>query len=107
MRRKLSEHTTSSEHFELSSQVTVQRLLFPKCVIEEGSTHQSLPTQGIEKAVRFDDRTFFQLKVRPDHVNMRYNPHKIPGVPIFYPTGELGLELGLRLGLELGPIMLV
>ena len=53
---------------EMTSYDTVQRLLFPKCIVEEGNTLLPLPAPAIEAvAPRFDDRSFFPLKVPPEN----------------------------------------
>lgn len=88
VRRQRSELVTGTLRFNFASQSAVQRILFPKCFIEEGNTLLHLKTPNIGTLIQFDDRAFFQLKVRPEHIAMRYTQHKIPEVPIFYPTGR-------------------
>ena len=88
VRRQRSELVTATLRFDMASQPAVQRILFPKCLIEEGNALQPLKSPGIEILKQFDDRALFQLKIRPEYTAMRYTQHKIPEVPIFYPTGK-------------------
>ena len=89
VRRHKSEAVLTGARIEMTSHDTVQRLLFPKCVVEEGNTLLPLAAPSIEAMPpRFDDRAFFPLKVRPEYVSMRYTTHRMPDVPIFFPTGR-------------------
>ena len=88
VRRQRSELVTTTLRFDMASQPAVQRILFPKCFLEEGNALQHLKSPGIETIKQFDDRQLFQLKIRPEYTAMRYTQHKIPEVPIFYPTGK-------------------
>ena len=86
--RAASEYVNSTRPFVVSSMTAFQRVLFPKCIVEEGDELQTLPTEGVKSLMRFDDRTYFQLKVRPEHVAMRYIHHRMPDMPLFFPTGS-------------------
>jgi hypothetical protein len=86
VQRANSEYINSIDRFEMATHGVMQRVLFPKCIIEEGNALQTLKAESIESLVHFDDRTFFQLKVRPEYVAMRYTPHKVPELPLFFPT---------------------
>ena len=89
VRRHKSEVVLTGARIEMTSRDTVQRLLFPKCIVEEGNTLQQLAAPAIEVAPpRFDDRSFFPLKVRPEYVSLRYAAHRVPDVPLFFPTGR-------------------
>ena len=89
VRRHKSETALTGARIEMTSHDTVQRLLFPKCVVEEGNLLLPLAAPAIEAVPpRFDDRAFFPLKVRPEYVSMRYTTHRMPEVPIFFPTGR-------------------
>ena len=86
VQRANSEYITSIDRFEMATHGVMKRVLFPKCIIEEGDALQTLRAESIESLVHFDDRTFFQLKVRPEYAAMRYAPHKVPELPLFFPT---------------------
>ena len=86
VQRANSEYINSIDRFEMATHGVTQRVLFPKCIIEEGNALQTLKAESIESLVHFDDRSFFQLKVRPEYVAMRYTPHKVPELPLFFPT---------------------
>ena len=85
--RQRSELITSNTRFELKTNTTINRILFPKCLIEEGNTLQTLPIPT-DTTVQFNDKTYFQLKIRPEYTTMRYTTHRIPEVPLFFPLGK-------------------
>jgi hypothetical protein len=90
IRRAKSELILSTQRIEIqmTSSDTVKRLLFPKCIVEEGNSLLPLPTAGIESVTKFDDRSFFPLKIRPEYITMRYSPHRVPDVPVFFPDSK-------------------
>lgn len=49
-----------------------RRVLFPQCNPAHGGSgsRETLPVAGTEAQVLFDDRTFFQLKVKPEYLTM-------------------------------------
>lgn len=71
-------------HFKSSM---VRRVLFPRFTAEEGSGRATIPSKGVSVLPSFDDRAFFQLKVRPEFVSMGYDLLKAQQVPLSFPSG--------------------
>jgi hypothetical protein len=51
VKRQQSEYLIKTNRFELTSQVDVQRILFPKYIADEGNNFQPLPTQGMYRNI--------------------------------------------------------
>jgi hypothetical protein len=66
----------------------VRRVLFPKYVSEEGASRAAMPANGTDVLPSFDDRTFYQLKVRPEFVSMGYGLMTAQVVPLSFPSGS-------------------
>lgn len=66
----------------------VRRVLFPQSASESGAgqTKQELPPVSMDQPIAFDDRTIFQLKVKPQFVTLGFTTHQPPTVPTHYPT---------------------
>lgn len=66
----------------------VRRVLFPRCNAKNGGkeNRKELLASDIGKPITFDDRTVFQLKVKPDYITMEYKPHTIPIAPTYLPA---------------------
>lgn len=77
IRRQNSDKIIASNRFEFTANMA-RRVLFPKFVTEEASTRSEIKPVSIDCAPAFDDRTFFQLKSRPEFVSMGYTPFKLP-----------------------------
>lgn len=75
----------------------IHRVLFPKFVSEEEGARVKIDEQAISVVPSFDDRTFFQLKVRPEYVSMGYTLQTTPKVPLCFPPARDKVE---RLGAE-------
>jgi len=73
----------------------IHRVLFPKYVSEEEGVRAKIDEEAISVVPSFDDRTFFQLKVRPEYVTMGYTLQKTPNVPLCFPPARDKVE---RLG---------
>lgn len=61
-----------------------RRVLFPKFIIDEGSTRKKIPPVSIDDPMGFDDRTFFQLKTRADFIDMHYHTEDVPPPPVYF-----------------------
>jgi len=66
----------------------IHRVLFPKFVSEEDGARAKIDEEAISVVPSFDDRTFFQLKVRPEYVSMGYTLQKTPNVPLCFPPAR-------------------
>lgn len=85
------EHTDkmlAEEEFSYTPDM-VRRILFPKFIADDGTKYEPMESAGVEKTVHFDDRTFFQLKLRPEYLSMGYAPLPIPKVPIIFPSTQV------------------
>ena len=76
-RRQNNEAVIASNRYTFTANM-LRRVLFPKFVAEETSARAEMKAVSIEVAPKFDDRTFFLLKSRPEFVSMGYIPHKLP-----------------------------
>jgi hypothetical protein len=65
----------------------VRRILFPKpsAVGGTGQSKAEIASAGIQSPIAFDDRTVFQLKIRPQYVTLGYSTQSIPAVPVYFP----------------------
>jgi hypothetical protein len=61
-----------------------RRVLFPKFIIDEGSTRKKITPVSVDDPIGFDDRTFFQLKTRSDFIDMHYHTEEVPPSPIYF-----------------------
>lgn len=77
----------------------IRRILFPKCLPRDasgGGSKKEIPPLDLRKTLlSFNDKTFFQLKVRPEYVSLGYAPSSTPPIPVYYPPCN---EKGLRTG---------
>jgi hypothetical protein len=64
----------------------VRRIMFPKYVAEDGAARSEMEPVSINSLTKFDDRSFFQLKLRPEYLSMGFTEHQIPTVPIHFPA---------------------
>jgi len=94
VRRQNNERIISSNRYEFTANM-VRRVLFPKFVAEEASSRSEMKPVSLEVAPSFDDRTFFQLKARPEFVSMGYLPQKLPPTALTFSTT---VKLALRDG---------
>jgi hypothetical protein len=84
VKRILTDRVVDSEKFVPSTEMA-RRVMFPKYINEEGTSRSEIDAVHIDKVISFDDRTFFPLKVRPEYITLRYDTHKIPTVPVYFP----------------------
>ena len=61
-----------------------RRVLFPKCIADEGSTRKRIEPASIDDPMGFDDRTFFPLKTRLDFIDMHYHTEQVPPPPLYF-----------------------
>ena len=62
-----------------------RRVLFPKYSADEAAVRMPLETANMDIDSQFDDRTYFQLKVRPEWITMGYDKFSAPVVPLHFP----------------------
>jgi len=64
-----------------------RRVLFPRCNPTHGGggDRELLPISDTSKLVQFDDRTFFQLKSKPEYITLGYGPEPLPPAPVYLP----------------------
>lgn len=84
--------TVSSKIHAGESEVSanmVRRILFPRCDPPQGGGSgdvlEPLAVVNIQTPICFDDRTFYQLKVKPDYLTLGYQTIPIPMVPLHFP----------------------
>jgi len=63
----------------------MRRVLFPKFTVEEGAKKTELSPGSAANPISFDDRTFFQLKIRPEYITLRLAEYKPPALPLYFP----------------------
>ena len=84
-RRESNEAIIQEKKMEFSNTM-VRRVLFPKFAAEEASSRAAMPAPGVKEVPGFDDRTLYQLKVRPEYVSMGYDLHVPQRVPLSFPS---------------------
>jgi hypothetical protein len=74
-----------------------RRILFPRCNPSHGGSgsREMLPAPPTDAAVNFDDRTYLQLKIKPDYLRIGYLPEPYPTSSVYFPTC---INQSLRLG---------
>ena len=82
-RREANESTIQEKKMEFTSNM-VRRVLFPKFIAEEASSRVAMAAPGVRDVPAFDDRTLFQLKVRPEYISMGYDLHVPQKVPLSF-----------------------
>mmetsp|Transcript_14133 Transcript_14133/g.19328 ORF Transcript_14133/g.19328 Transcript_14133/m.19328 type:complete len:834 (-) Transcript_14133:1368-3869(-) len=78
---------TAGEVADLVPQM-VRRVLFPKCSPHDsgGGNRKEIPPPDLRKGLlQFNDKTFFQLKTRPEFSLLGYSSASPPAVPVFFP----------------------
>ena len=85
VKRIENEGIVSANRIEFSTDM-VRRVLFPRYSAEEASIRTAVPAKSIE-VPQFDDRTFFQLKIKPEFVTMGYDLLEAQKVPLSFPSG--------------------
>ena len=76
----------------------IRRILFPKSSSNGNGagSRKAIPPPDLRKTLlQFNDKTFYQLKVRPEFVTMGYGTLVAPASPVFYPPNT---EKTLRKG---------
>ena len=81
-KRQLAEKTSHSTYN--FNRNMVRRVLFPKFIIDEGSTRKKINPVSVDDPMGFDDRTFFQLKTRADFIDMHYHAEDVPPPPVYF-----------------------
>jgi len=74
-----------------------RRVLFPRCNPSHGGgdSREALPAVSAQALVCFDDRTFFQLKTRPEYSVLGYAAEPLPAAPVHFPAcGDKRLRAG-------------
>ena len=84
--REAYEKAISNETFEIEPTM-IRRILMPKYVSDVNTERLKITFAGLDDGVTpFDDRTFIPLKVRPEYVALGYEKHKLPVVPLHFPS---------------------
>lgn len=95
IKRFENESIISREKYEVTSDM-VKRVLFPKYVADETSQRVPMEPPSAKKSDwQFDDKTYFQLKVRPEYLTLKYEPHEVPISPIIFAShNDKSIKLG-------------
>ena len=82
--KRLEDELKSFEKYDVTSDM-VRRVLYPKYTSDETAERQPMkaPT-AINEDCKFDDKTYFQLKVRPEYLALRCSKHEVPVAPITF-----------------------
>jgi hypothetical protein len=81
-KRKLAEQANLTT-YTFNKNMT-RRVLFPKFIIDEGSTRKKIIPVSVDDPMGFDDRTFFPLKTRADFIDMHYHAEDVPPPPLYF-----------------------
>lgn len=84
-KRLCNDHLVNSKRISFNENM-VRRIMFPKFVAEDGAARLEMEPVSINTLTKFDDRSFFQLKLRPEYLSMGFKEHQIPTVPIHFPA---------------------
>ena len=81
-----AEESTANGGSEVSAEMA-RRILFPQCNPSSGggAHREEINTHDPNAAINFDDRTFFQLKVKPDFLTFGYQPLQYSPAPLYFP----------------------
>lgn len=83
--REATEATIQEKKLVFTSNM-IRRVLFPKFTAEEASSRVAMAAPSVQEVPAFDDRTLYQLKVRPEYVSMGYDIHTPQKVPLSFPS---------------------
>ena len=73
----------------------LQLMLYPKFSSDEtAERHAMTPPKTISEDCQFDDKTYFQLKVRPEYLLLRCSKHEVPITPITFSCNSKELKTG-------------
>jgi len=95
IRRFENESVISREKYDITSDM-VKRVLYPKYVADETSQRvQMNPPSDIKSDCQFDDKTYFQLKVRSEYLTLKYDSHGVPISPVTFASyNDKNIKLG-------------
>lgn len=84
LNKRAENEMKSFEKYEVTSDM-VRRVLFPKYTSDETAERQQMkaPT-AMKDDCKFDDKTYFQLKVRSEYLALRCSKHEVPTAPITF-----------------------
>jgi hypothetical protein len=82
--KRAEDELKSFEKYEVTADM-VRRVLYPKYTSDETAERQPVkaPT-AMKDDCKFDDKTYFQLKVRPEYLALRCSKHEVPVAPITF-----------------------
>jgi hypothetical protein len=74
----------------------VRRVLFPRFAPDDAAVRVEVEPVGIYSDGAFDDRTYFQLKVKPEYLALGYTHQVVPAVPFNFPVSTKSLRAGAK-----------
>lgn len=83
--KRLDVQRIMDTNFFVISADMMRRVLFPKFTVEEGAKKTELTPENIVSPILFDDRTFYQLKIRPEYISLGVKGYKPPTLQIYFP----------------------
>ena len=85
-REKTEEILEKSELDPISSMV--RRVLFPRFQPSDAATRSELPASGLFADEGFNDRTYYQVKIKPEYVTLGYRTLSSPTIPLFFSKSD-------------------
>jgi hypothetical protein len=84
----------SREKFVPNKQM-LRRNLFPRFIPDDSMSLSDLPSVSVQELAVFDDRTLYQLKVKPEFISLQYEAFRVPTLSLtFPPAGAEAFRLG-------------
>jgi hypothetical protein len=84
IQRQLNETIISNGSFNPSVK-SCRRNLFPLYKVEESAERTAIPVATIKQPITFEDKTYFELQIKPDYITMEYTLMKPPVMPMYFP----------------------
>merc|ERR1711939_756900 len=81
MKKQMNEEILQTMSFTPSP---CHRILFPQYINDEAKVRKGMDEEDVDSPFQFDDRTYFELKPRLEHVDMNYTTHAAPLMPVYY-----------------------
>jgi hypothetical protein len=89
LRKQRNDAVISCEKF-IPTKEMIRRNLFPRFIPDDTTSLSELPSISVQELTVFDDRTLFQLKIKPEFVGLKYEAFKIPPLSLTFPPHTTG-----------------
>lgn len=91
MKKQMNEEILQTMTFTPSP---CHRVLFPQYINDEAKVRKGMDEEDVDSPFQFDDRTYFELKPRLEHIDMNYTTHNAPLMPVYYSSVTKPLRTG-------------